>query len=306
MRTKTKPEIGTEPPHIRGIADIAADYDAFILDLWGVVHNGLRPYDGVTDCLIRLIRMGRQVGLLSNSPGRSSQVSELLNTMGITRNMYTHLLTSGEMVNMLFGMDGSDLARLGASRYYDLWPQSHAATLDGLPLRKAGRIDEADFILAAYLDNDSRNELRLYEEDLARALTLKLPFICANPDRKVHHGEKLHLCPGEIAARYEELGGRVYWVGKPYTLVYKTLYEMMGGPDKSRIIAVGDSMDTDIKGASGFGIDSILNLAGLHRDDVSDVAIPGQPDRARIMNLLEGYEHRPSYTLSGFRWTGAD
>ncbi len=220
--------------------------------------------------------------------------------MGISKDMYSLLLTSGETVNMLFRQKSSIFDDYKTSKYYDLWPESHGTTLDNLSLLQTKNIVDAGFIIAAFLDTDNRNEIHFYEEELIKAAKIDLPMICANPDQKVHHGEELQLCPGSVAKRYEELGGKVHWVGKPYSLVYEYLHELMGRPDKKRIVAVGDSLNTDIHGASDFGIDSVLNLTGLHREEVLDQN--NNPDHKKVNELIESREYKPTYTMAGFKW----
>ncbi|NCC22938.1 MAG: TIGR01459 family HAD-type hydrolase [Alphaproteobacteria bacterium] len=293
----------TATPHLSGIFEIADLYDAFILDLWGVVHNGARPYDGVIECMEELKARGKEVCLLSNSPNRSETVANMMAGFGVTRDKYTHILTSGELTNLLFERAEGPFAELemkGAA-YYDFWQETNATTLDGLGFTRVDRMEEAGFILAALLDNDrdDANALSHYEDDLARALDLDLTLVCANPDRKVHHGERLHLCPGSIAQRYEEIGGTVIWVGKPYPEIYRHAHKILGRPDRERILAVGDSISTDIHGANDFGVNSALNLIGLHWDEVT---IDNKIDQATLGRLIDNAPYRPTYTLETFRW----
>ncbi len=293
------------PPHLSGVSEIAELYDAFILDLWGVVHNGVRAYDGVAECLSELKARGKGICLLSNSPNRAGDVADMIRGFGITEDHYTHLVTSGELTNILFQESEGVFGELEHNdHYYDFWPDTPVRTLEGLGFTQSADMKDCGFILAALLDNfdPDRNAAESYDDELKQALDLGLPMICANPDLKVHHGEREHLCPGTLAHKYELMGGAVIWIGKPYGRAYAHAHHLLGEPDKKRMLAIGDSVRTDIHGAHDFGIDSALNLIGLHWEEVVSIENPKQVDLSKIDAMLATKPYTPTYTIETLKW----
>ncbi len=285
-----------------GIRDIADRYDTFILDLWGVIHNGMRAYPGVPECLEMLKSQGKQILLLSNSPHRAWHIAGKLHEMGVPSELYDHLVSSGELTHIALRERSLPFTKKLGRRYYDFWRETDATTMKRLDYERVENIEDAEFVLGALIDSWNLNTVEDYEETLAQALKKKLPLICANPDLLVNHGDEIHLCPGSIAQRYEEMGGTTHWFGKPFTETYAHCHEILGHPDKKRMLAVGDSIRTDIQGAENFGIDSIFNLIGIHWEEVQMDHAPHQADIAKVAMMLVEQTHQPTYTLCGFNW----
>ena len=204
---------------ITGIAPLAERYDGFIVDLWGVVHDGFTVFPGALECLRRLA--GRPVLLLSNAPRRADSVQRTLRRLGIEDALYTHILTSGE-ATWLALRDRTDpwFAALG-TRVYHLGPERDRGVVEGLGLTLVANPAAADFLLNTGPD-DQRDTAGLNEftGDLHACLGAGLKMICANPDLEIVRGGARILCAGALAAWYEAQGGEVRWIGKPDRAIY--------------------------------------------------------------------------------------
>ncbi len=249
---------------LTGFAPLAARYDGFILDLWGVIHDGVSPYPGAVDVLKRLLAAGKPSVLLSNAPRRAHVAQLGMRAMGITDGLYTGIVTSGEVAHRML-RDRTDpfFAALG-SRVYHLGPERDRNVIEGLELELVPRPGQAGFVLNTGPDDErSPTDLADYEDELHQCLAAGLPMLCANPDLEVIRGGLRMICAGLLTQRYEALGGTARWVGKPDPAVYGPVLEMLGLA-RSRVLAVGDSLRTDIAGAAGVGIDSCWVLGGIH------------------------------------------
>jgi len=259
--------------YLNGLAEIAPAYDGFILDLWGVIHNGITAYPDALDCLRKLA--GRPTLLLSNAPRRAGSVQRTLQRMGVPDALYTHILTSGEATwHALHTRSDPWFAALG-KRIYHLGPERDRSVMAGLGTTLAATPQAADILLNTGPD-DSRESAPLdaFIPELLACLQANLPMICANPDLEIVRGTERILCAGSLAVWYETEGGNVRWIGKPDPAIYATALATLGLPAK-RVLAIGDSLRTDIIGANAAGIDSVWVLGGIHGDEVG-----GDPARA--------------------------
>ncbi len=285
---------------IRGISALAPSYDGFILDLWGVVHDGVAPLPGVLECLRALIATGKRIVLLSNAPRRADHVVERITRIGVPADLYHHVMSSGEEAwQHLFRRDNSFYSALGR-RCLHIGSDRDTGIREGLGLVFVNSPEEAEFILntgPAGWDDGVDD----YAPLLARALRRALPMVCANPDLVVLHGGRLALCAGALARWYEERGGRVRWHGKPFRSIYDTCLVMLGIDERSRIVAVGDSILTDIVGAASAGLDSVLITGGIHAEEFG--VIGGEPpDLGRIEAALRKASCRPVAVAPSFCW----
>lgn len=250
---------------IGGLSEIAGGYDGFIVDLWGVVHDGVRPYPAALDALARL--KGRPVLLLSNAPRRAASAQNMLRRMAVEDGLYTAILTSGE-ATWLALRDRSDpwFARLG-TRVYHLGPQRDRSVLEGLGLAVVDAPAGADFVVNTGPDDDKLDpgSLEAFLPELDACLGAGLPMICANPDLVVMRDGVRILCAGSLAVHYATLGGDVVSLGKPDPAIYRMALATMEVP-AGRVLAIGDSLHTDIAGAQGAGIDSLWVLGGIHAE----------------------------------------
>jgi HAD superfamily hydrolase (TIGR01459 family) len=247
---------------VSGFGEVAARYDGFIVDLWGVVHDGVKPLPGVIDCLSRLREQNKPVVFLSNAPRRAPAVARTLAGMGIGANFYAGIMSSGEAVHAALRDRTDEFAGLGSAVYH-LGPARDRDLFDGLPYRQVNAPKEADFLLNTGPDD------RLGEDDMApylpvlnAALEARLPMVCANPDLEVMKDGRRIICAGLLARHYADHGGAVIMRGKPDPAIYAPTLALLG-TGKSRTLAVGDSLRTDIAGAKAAGIDACWVLSGV-------------------------------------------
>jgi len=285
---------------IGGLRELAPYYDGFILDLWGVIHDGVAPMPGAVDCLRSLMESDKRIILLSNAPRRADDVVRRITRIGVPAGLYHHVMSSGEEAwQHLRRRDDPFYAALGW-RCLHIGSERDIEIRHGLDLEFVDTAEEAEFVLnTGPAGWDDR--LEDYEPILQLALDRNLPMICANPDIVVMHGNRLALCAGALAKWYEEAGGRVRWHGKPFRSVYDTCVELLGIDDCSRILAVGDSVRTDIAGAAGAGIDSLLIADGIHAEEFG-TAGDRAPDLERIEAVLRAGAYNPVGVARRFTW----
>ena len=281
-------------PHT-GMAALADQYDGFILDLWGVIHDGVRPYEGAADCLARLQAAGKRCVLLSNAPRRAAAAEAMLGSMGLTPALYNGLLTSGEAVHLALA-DRTDpwFAGLGR-RVWHLGPERDRNVMEGLGLQQVASPAEAEFVLNTGPDDHAGpQEVESFAGVLTECARRALPMICANPDLEVIRGGLRVICAGALAARYEQMGGSVRSLGKPDPAIYTPVMAMLG-TDRRRTLAVGDSLRTDIAGAAAAGLDSCWVLGGIHGEALGD-------DHGAAMAEAQASGSHPAAILPRFVW----
>jgi HAD superfamily hydrolase (TIGR01459 family) len=285
---------------LTGIREIAADYDGLVLDLWGVLHDGATPLPGAVEALAQLKRAGKRIAILSNAPRRSALVEKRMNEIGIARGLYDHVHSSGEEAwRHMMTRDEPFYAALGRLCYH-IGPARDDNMLAGIGLKRVGAIETAEFILNTG-PSDWDETVEQYETLLQTARARDLPMVCANPDLVVIHHGRRSICAGAVAQRYEALGGGVRWHGKPYPSVYATCLAALAIADRRRILAVGDSLRTDIAGANAAGIDSVLVTGGIHAEELG-LALGSMPDACRLEAAITLSGHRPDAAIAQFRW----
>ena len=286
-------------PMISGLSALAADYDGYILDVWGVMHQGGPAYPEALACLRRLREAGKRVVFLSNAPRLAAQVEAVLASKGVDAGLYDAVVASGDAARRAL----ADPARtpfggLGR-RYHLLGPPWSDDVLDGLGYTAAPDIAAADFLLGIGLDDD-RNTVADHEPILQAAAARDLPMICVNPDLLVIRLGVQEPCAGALAARYEKIGGRVRYFGKPHPEVYDLALDALGAPP-ARVLAVGDGLGTDIAGANAAGLDSLLITDGLLADALA--LAPGQAPSPRALDdACRAAGARPGAALTTFIW----
>jgi HAD superfamily hydrolase (TIGR01459 family) len=250
--------------HLSGFAPLAERYSGFILDLWGVIHDGVNAFPHSVETLKQLRAAGKRTLLLSNVPRPNDAVQTMMRRMGIEDSLYTGILTSGEAVRRAL-REPPDLwwAELGA-RVFHLGPDRDRPVLEGLPLVVTDDPADADFVLNTGPD-DHRNpsDMAEFEPVLVECARHRLKMICANPDLEVIRGGVRVLCAGALAVRYQALGGDVRSLGKPDPAIYQPVLEQLGLPPGD-VLAVGDSLRTDIAGAVGVDLAACWVLDGIH------------------------------------------
>jgi HAD superfamily hydrolase (TIGR01459 family) len=287
-------------PVFPGIGALMDRYDGVILDLWGVVHDGHEPYPGATETLARLRDSGKAVLMLSNAPRRATGVIDGMTAMGIDRALYTDVLSSGELAwRALRDRPDAWLRALG-DRCLHIGPERDLGLFDGLELIRidAPAIDAFILNTGPWRDEET---LADYEDILAASAELGLRMICANPDMEVIRGGKRIICAGTLAARYAELGGDVRSFGKPYPETYKACLALMAMDGAARLVAIGDSFATDMRGANAAGIDAVFVSSGIHGAGLG-LAYGEMPDGARLAAAAAAAGVRLSAVVPAFHW----
>jgi HAD superfamily hydrolase (TIGR01459 family) len=251
-----------------GVAALAGEYGGFILDLWGVIHDGVTLFPGVVDCLARLDAAGKRFLMLSNAPRRVDVIADGMIAMGVPEKFCRAIVSSGEATyrELQTRLDPW-YARLG-TKCLHFGPDRDLNMFEGLALERVARVEDAQFIMntGPWRDEEQVSD---YEDLMRAAVARGLPMVCVNPDLEVIRGGRRIICAGALAQRYEQLGGDVRYNGKPHPEIYGRCFEMLG-VDRRRVLAIGDSLRTDIAGAAAAGIDSVLVTAtGLHKEEAA-------------------------------------
>ena len=265
--------------HLPGLAPLAPAYDGFVLDLWGVVHDGVQPYPGAPECLQALRAAGKRIVLLTNAPRRADPIRRQLRRMGIGDELYDGVMSSGEASHVLL-----------RDR-----PDAWAKALAGLDLDVLDTPDGATCVLNTGPDDHlNPSDPTAFDDALHQCAARRLPMLCANPDLEVIRGGVRVLCAGTFAQRYAAMGGDVRNLGKPDPLIYAPVLDMLAVP-KARVLAVGDALRTDIAGAAASGLDALWVLGGLHGDHVGE-------DTGRVEAEAAAAGLHPVATVPHFVW----
>jgi HAD superfamily hydrolase (TIGR01459 family) len=263
-----------------GLSSLAARYDAALSDVWGVLHNGLTAHPSACDALVKLREQGKHVVLITNAPRPSAPIIAMLDRLGVPREAYDAIVSSGDVTRtMLEDYRGKTVHYVGP-------PEENDALFDGLDLT-LGPAEEADAVVVTDLDTDDDTP-DLYEERIALWRERNLPLIAANPDRVVEHGNRIIYCGGALADLYEAHGGRILMAGKPYRPIYREAQRLAEGAagrplERSRILAIGDSVRTDAIGAANYDLDLLFITGSIHAEELDAF---GKPDPAAIRALV--------------------
>jgi HAD superfamily hydrolase (TIGR01450 family) len=287
-------------PVLTGLSELAANYRLIVCDLWGVVHNGRRAFPEALAALDGFRASGTIVHLVSNAPRPSATIATQLRKLGVEDRFYDDLVTSGDITIASLtgqgpfgagGQAGPGLPELAGAAFVHIGPERDLPLLRELRCRHldgfdATQIAAADFILCSGLFDDEADTPDNYRELLAMAVERDLLMICANPDLVVMRGDDSIPCAGAVAASYEAMGGRVQYFGKPHREVYQSCLDLWreksllrgqnGMIDPGQVLAIGDSLHTDIPGADLMGFHSILIAGGIHGEEfgVVEGALP--------------------------------
>ena len=285
---------------LEGLREVADEFDGFILDLWGLVHDGERAYPPSAETFRQLKAAGKKTLLLSNAPRRAYALVEGMTRMGIPRDLYGEVLSSGEAVReALIKRDDPFFASLG-KRAYHMGPDRDRSVFDDTGIEIVAKVDDADFLM-----NTGPTELdetvEHYMAPMRRAIARHLPMVCANPDFVVLRAGREIVCAGAFAQRYVEMGGKVGYRGKPDAAIYKLALEKLGVADSSRVAVVGDALETDVKGANAAGLASLWCTGGIHAAALGTrYGAPSDPAKAEALAREVG--QMPSAIIPGFIW----
>ncbi len=285
------------PQLISGLGNVANCYQGFLLDAWGVLHDGVRTYPGVIDTLQALQRSGKTVLILSNAARRANATMVELAHAGIEQDLYQAVVCSGELTwQALWDNDREPFLSLGRRAWY-LGTERSRGLLAGLDLELVVHPQEASFILNTGVPQGYEYTLESVEPLLQSLLSLGLPMLCANPDLVAIRGGVMGISAGSIAARYEQLGaGPIYRVGKPDPRIYAEAMQKYSNIAQSEWLAIGDAFATDIRGAGNVGLDSLLVAGGIHQQQL----LPLENDK--VMRMATEYRCCPKYYCQYLRW----
>ena len=240
------------------LSEISNNYDTFIIDLWGVMHNGIKLNSNAIEAIENLTTISKKIVFLSNAPRPSLKVINFLLKMGMDKKYLSSVITSGEAA--MYAINQNKFGKT----FFHLGPPRDTSVFDKVKENKTN-IDQCDFILCTGLFDDHDNDLNFYREFLKKHISKQ--FICTNPDLTVHRGNIEELCAGSIAKVFEELGGKVSYFGKPHPEVYNLCFNK-----KEKVLAIGDNLRTDIKGANNLNLDCIFITDGVHRDEMNKIS----------------------------------
>jgi len=278
---------------IEQLRDLVDGVDVVLSDIWGVVHNGLESFPEACEALHTFRSQGGTVILITNAPRPADSVQRQLRKLGVADETYDAIVSSGDLTRRFVAdHPGGKVFQLGPERDYSIYR--------GLDLALAP-LEQADYIVCTGLFDDETETAEDYRGMMLQARERKLPLICANPDIIVERGDRLIYCAGAIAELYRELGGEVTFYGKPHRPIYERAMALAGERDGraiplSRVLAIGDSVRTDLAGAHGFGIDCLFVTRGIHAEDFDGI---DQPDSASVKEL---FGHPPRALTRELRW----
>lgn len=270
---------------IASLDELADSYQVLFCDIWGVIHDGVAAFAESCTALERARECGAIVILLTNSPRPASGVAAQLRRVGVPDAAWDGIVSSGEVTRCMIGK---------GRRVFHLGPERDLALYNGLDVVVADET-EAEMIVCTGLLDDETETPATYTPLLERLRARDMPFICANPDITVKRGERTVWCAGALARAYAEFGGMVEYVGKPYAEIYRhavgQVQHFLGhAPRPEKMLAIGDGMETDIKGAMDFGIDALFIANGVHAEDIG---ANDEIDPARLLGFLDRYDAKP-------------
>ena len=280
-------------PVIDAIAPLGKGYAAWLVDIWGVMHNGVRAFPPAVEATRRYREQGGIVILLSNSPRPSEPLQRQLTSLGVSEQSYDATVSSGDLTR-------HELAKHEGARIFHLGPERDLPIFKDLDLTRVDAKD-AELVVCTGLFNDETETPEDYEVLLRELAGRKLTMLCANPDHLVERGHSLVYCAGALAQIYEEDGGKVIYAGKPYLPIYElaeeTIARLAGRKvARSEILAIGDGIRTDMAGAAEFGLDAVFVASGLH------VGPGGEGlDDLRLAELFEGRK-APRAAMPALAW----
>jgi HAD superfamily hydrolase (TIGR01459 family) len=275
------------------LSELVDGVEVILSDIWGVVHNGLEAFPEACEALHTYRQRGGTVILITNAPRPADSVQRQLRKLGVDDDIYDAIVSSGDLTrHFVADHPGKKMFWLGPDRDSSIYRGLDAVTAP---------LEQADYIVCTGLFDDETESAEDYRATMLQARERKLPLVCANPDIVVERGDRLIYCAGAIAELYRELGGEVIFYGKPHRPIYDRAMalasERRGSPAPlDRVLAIGDSVRTDLTGAHGFGIDCLFVTRGIHSEDFEGI---DQLDPASVKEL---FGHPPKALMRELRW----
>ncbi|MBB4064301.1 TIGR01459 family HAD-type hydrolase [Gellertiella hungarica] len=275
---------------IQRFEDITPNYDVVLCDVWGVLHNGVDAFAEASDALIAARKAGATVVLLTNSPRPTPGVTAQLRLIGVPDEAYDGTVTSGDVTRKLIAE--------GPKKVFLLGPERDLPLIEGLGVERTSA-EEAGAIVCSGFFDDERETPETYREMLSAFIARGVPMICANPDLVVERGSRIIPCAGAIAQLYDRLGGETRIAGKPHRPIYEAALSLAAGLrggtlDKARVIAIGDGMVTDVRGALDHGLDLLYISGGIH---AADYVQEGRTNEALLADFLARHDAHARYWM---------
>jgi HAD superfamily hydrolase (TIGR01459 family) len=278
---------------VEQLRDLVGGVEVVLSDIWGVVHNGLESFPEACEALNTYRRQGGTVILITNAPRPADSVQRQLRKLGVADDTYDAIVSSGDLTR-------SFVADHPGQKIFWVGPDRDSSIHRGLDAVMTP-LEGADYIICTGLFDDETESAEDYRATLLQALGRKLPLICANPDIVVERGDRLIYCAGAIAELYRELGGEVVFYGKPHRPIYERAMALAAerrghAIELRKVLAIGDSVRTDLAGAHGFGVDLLFVTRGIHAEEFAGV---DQLDAASVKEL---FGHPPRALMRELRW----
>jgi len=262
------------------LSEVIDAYDTFVIDLWGVIHNGIKLNARAIEAIDQLKLKSKKIVFLSNAPRPSAKVIDFLLKMKMNKKHLLNVMTSGEAA-----MHAINQNKFGKN-FFHLGPPRDASIFEKVKDNKT-EIEKCDFILCTGLLDEYEENMDYYKNFLTKHTSKKL--VCTNPDLIVHRGNKEEYCAGFIAKIFEELGGKVVYYGKPHKEIYKLCFK-----ENEKVLAIGDNLRTDIKGANNLNKDCLFISNGIHRNEFDN--------NVELINLFNKYKVRVNYYQKELQW----
>jgi HAD superfamily hydrolase (TIGR01459 family) len=283
------------PPLSEHLSQLAPAYDAVLSDVWGVVHNGIAAFPAACDALMRFRREGKAVVLITNAPRPGEVVAKLLDKLAVPREAYDAIVSSGDVTRaVIASRPGKNLFHIG--------PERDLPIFEGLGV-KFVPLAQADYVVCTGLTNDEIETPETYRPLLTEVRERGLFMLCANPDMVVERGDRLLHCAGALADLYGELGGEVLYAGKPHAPIYELAMERVaaarGETPLSRVLAIGDSVRTDLTGAVQNGLDCLFVTAGIHAEELGH---RDNPDLTTLNGMFAAAGVKPKAVTRRLAW----
>jgi HAD superfamily hydrolase (TIGR01459 family) len=278
---------------VERLRDLTDGVEVILSDIWGVVHNGLESFPEACEALHTYRNNGGTVILITNAPRPADSVQRQLQKLGVADDTYDAIVSSGDLTRHY-------VADHPGRKVFWLGPERDSSIYRGLDL-KLSPLAQADYIVCTGLLDDETESAEDYRPMMREALARRLTLICANPDIVVERGDRLIYCAGAIAELYRELGGEVIFYGKPHRPIYERAIQLAaehGGHEikLDRVLAIGDSVRTDLAGAHGFGIDCLFVTRGIHSEEFEGI------DQLDPVSIKELFGHPPRALMRELKW----
>jgi HAD superfamily hydrolase (TIGR01459 family) len=284
------------PSFTERFSTLAGGYDAVLSDVWGVIHNGVAATAAACDTLARFRQSGGTVILITNAPRPGQVVLKFLDKVGVPHDAYDGIVSSGDVTRAV-------MAARPDKAVFHVGPERDLPIFDGLGLSFVG-LEQANYVVCTGLRNDEVETPESYRAELGQLLKRKLFMLCGNPDLVVERGDKLVYCAGAIADLYRSLGGEVLYAGKPHRPIYDLALEriaaLRGKPAPlARVLTIGDSIRTDLKGATDYGLDCLFVTAGIHAEELGD---RHDPNLSALNRIFADAGVAPKAVTRGLSW----